>query len=470
MKSNSLKYGLIAGLIFGVLDIIPMFFMDDFADKNAAILGAFINRFAIGLLIFTTGFKNKGWLKGLLIGLLLSLPDAIITKAFGPIIGMGITGGVIIGFVDQKINQPKGLTVNILIRKFIRKILPQQTKIRVKSRSRRNERDMDRKIKWGIIGLGRIAGTFANDLLLHDKSVLYGVASREESKARKFAQKFNAVNYYGSYKELAKDPEIDVVYIATPHTLHFENTMMCLEEGKSVLCEKPMGINANQVKTMINKARSEKLFLMEAMWTRFIPATEKMLELIESKRIGDVSFIRADFGFRGDNNMESRLYNKQLGGGSLMDIGIYPLYLALLLKGMPEMVRASARMTKTGVVDTFCTMLLDWPNSGKAVLESTIEEKTPTEAYIYGEKGTLKLEFPFHHTKRISLLRNDRVVKVLDLDIKGYGYYHEIEEVTRCLMNGKTESERMPLSVSMDLMTLLDRVKKEIGLKYDADR
>ena len=328
---------------------------------------------------------------------------------------------------------------------------------------------MTRKINWGIIGPGRIAHKFASDLLLSGNSKLYGVASRNIERAREFGQQYNAVKHYGSYEELAKDPDIDVIYIATPHTFHYENTMMCLQEGKSVLCEKPMGVNTAEVRTMIEEARSRNLFLMEAMWTRFIPGTEKMLELIGSGAIGNISFIRADFGFKAGPDRPERVFNKKLGGGSLMDIGIYPLYLALLLMGVPADVKAVARMYETQV-DSYCAMLLDYADNSKAVLESTFEADTPVEAYIYGDKGTIKMHKQFHHTKKLSLFQDGKSGKVFDIEYTGNGYYHEIEEVNNCLINGKTESSKLPLSVSLDLITMIDRVKQEIGLWYDADR
>ena len=328
---------------------------------------------------------------------------------------------------------------------------------------------MVQKINWGIIGPGNIAHKFAHDLMLSKTAQLYGVASRDPERAKNFGRKYKAVKHYGSYAELAADPDIDVVYIATPHTFHFENTMLCLKEGKAVLCEKPMGMNSGEVKAMIDEARSRNLFLMEAIWTRFIPGTIKMLELVHGGAIGSINFIRADFGFRAGPDRPERVFNKSLGGGSLLDIGIYPLYLALLLLGMPTDLKAMARMSKTEV-DSFCAMLLDYRNGAKAVLESTFEADTPTEAYIYGEKGTIHMHPQFHHTQKLSLFQEGELRKKFDIQYTGNGYYHEIEEVHNCLLNGKTESDKIPLSVSMDLMTLLDRVKKEIGLEYEADR
>lgn len=322
------------------------------------------------------------------------------------------------------------------------------------------------KVKWGIIGLGKIAHKFAADLQLSENITLQGVASRSLDKARVFADTFGASNSYGSYEELAASPEIDVIYIATPHVFHFELTMMCLKHGKSVLCEKPMGMNAEQVKIMIKEAKKRKLFLMEGVWTRFIPATKKVMELIKMDSIGEVNFIRADFGFRATGDPDSRIHDKKLGAGSLLDIGIYPIYLSLLILGIPTDIKAMARLTDDGV-DTYCSMLFDHANSAKSSLESTIVANTPLEAIIYGSKGAIKMHRRFHHSKKVSLFQNGNLVDVFDMSYDGNGYQFEIEEVNRSLMNQHLESKKLPLSSSLDLITVMDRVRDEIGLTYE---
>lgn len=324
---------------------------------------------------------------------------------------------------------------------------------------------MSKKIKWGIIGLGKIANKFALDLQFSNSSILYGVASREINKAKKFSEKFSSIKYYGSYEALADDSDIDIIYIATPHTFHFENTMMCLRKDKAVLCEKPMGINSNEVELMIQEAKTRNIFLMEGIWTRFIPATEKLIEILNRKLIGDVLSIRADFGFKADLNLESRIYCKELGGGSLLDVGIYPIYLSLLTMGLPKDLKAMARMTETGV-DSYCSILFNYANGSKANLESSIETETPTEAYIYGIDGSIKLHSRFHHTEKITLSRNGKI-KILDIKYKGNGYIHEIEEVNRCILNREIESPKLTHKTSIDLILLIDKVKEEIGLKYE---
>jgi len=325
---------------------------------------------------------------------------------------------------------------------------------------------MGNKVNWGIIGLGKIANKFASDLLLSENAILHGVASQDSDKAKAFSIKYNSHTYYDSYEALAKDPAVDIIYIATPHTFHFENTMLCLKYGKAVLCEKPLGMNAHEVKIMLKEAASKKLYLMEAMWTRFIPATEKVIQLLNENAIGEIASVSADFGFKGDTNPATRIYNKQLGAGSLLDIGIYPIYLSLLVLGLPSEIKASARMTSTEV-DSCCSMQFDYNNAAKAHLESTIEEDTPTEATIIGTKGTIKLHSRFHHSEKITLYQNGVMTEEFEMKNEGNGYIYEIEEVNNCLQNDQAENKKHPHSMSLDLISLIDKVRAKIGLTYD---
>lgn len=324
---------------------------------------------------------------------------------------------------------------------------------------------MQRTINWGIIGPGRIANKFAQDLLLVDDAKLYGVASRDAEKAKSFATQYGAEKSFGSYEELAADPAIDVIYIATPHPFHYPNTMLCLEHGKAVLCEKPFGMNGREVEAMIAEAQKRNLFLMEAFWTRFIPGTEKLLEIVASGTIGQLQFITADFGFVGDPDPLKRVHNKALGGGSLLDVGVYPVYLSLLLFGLPDQIRAMASFTETGV-DSDCTMLFNYAGGQKAVLHSSIIANTPTEAMIYGTEATIRLHARFHHPQRLTISRNDGAAEIIDIPYFGYGYYHEIMEVVKCIQTGMAESKKMPHTMSINLISTLDRVRKEIGLEY----
>jgi predicted dehydrogenase len=324
----------------------------------------------------------------------------------------------------------------------------------------------NKTINWGIIGLGNIAHKFAHDLQLVEGANVYGVASRSIDKAKKFGEQYQADRYYGSYKELTDDPNIDVVYIATPHVYHCELTLMALDAGKAVLCEKAFGMNTAEVEKMIAKAKEKKLFLMEALWTRFIPATEKMLALVNSGSIGELQTVRADFGFKADFDPDKRLFNKELGGGSLLDIGIYPIFLSLLTLGVPKEITARATMSTTAI-DSSCMMLFKYANDQTAILDSNINIATPVEGWLHGAKGSLKMHNPFHHTKEISFYKDHNLIENFTLDYIGNGYYHEILEVMQCLRKGKTESEKMPLSFSLELIELLDNVRNEIGLTYN---
>lgn len=325
---------------------------------------------------------------------------------------------------------------------------------------------MSKKYNWGIIGLGNIAHKFAEDLLLVEEANLFGVASRSSEKAKSFGGKFRADKYYGTYQELADDPQIDVVYIATPHPFHFENTMMCLEAGKAVLCEKAFGMNSSEVEQMIAKAKEKNLFLMEALWTRFIPATEEMIALLNKGLIGDLKTVRADFGFKAEFDADKRLYNKKLGGGALLDIGIYPVFLSLLTLGKPKEIKALAQMSSTGI-DENIMMLFNYPNKKSAILDASLVATTPVEAWLHGDKGSLKMHRNFHHTEEISYYKGSDLVENYQFKYIGNGYYHEIEEVIKCLKTGKIESEKIPHSFSLDLIKTLDRIREIIGLRYD---
>ncbi|GAB5379458.1 MAG: Gfo/Idh/MocA family oxidoreductase [Aliiglaciecola sp.] len=324
---------------------------------------------------------------------------------------------------------------------------------------------MSKKVRWGILGLGNIANKFAQDLKLSKNATLVSVASRDLQKAQAFGRKYNAAWCFDSYEALADDPNLDIIYIATPHVFHFENTLMCLRKGKAVLCEKPISMNAEEVVILTEEAKARNLFLMEAMWTRFIPATEKLLSMVRQNEIGEIKHINANFGFASDMDPNGRLLDKSLGGGSLLDVGIYPVFLSILLLGVPLNVQATARMTKTDV-DSYCAMLFDYENGAKACLESSIESDTPTEARIYGEKGTIIVHSRFHHAEKLTL-STDGKSKSFDINYIGHGYFHEIEEANKCVLNKRTESTKFPPCESLKLASLLDLVRANIGLSYE---
>jgi len=324
---------------------------------------------------------------------------------------------------------------------------------------------MTKNVKWGIIGLGSIAHKFAADLQIVHNAVLEAVASRSVDKAKKFANQYHANEYYADYELLVEKSNVDIVYIATPNTYHFSHTMMCLKYNKAVLCEKPMGVNSHEVKSMIDKARSRNLFLMEAIWTRFIPAIEKLLALLEANFIGKLISVDANFGFYNEFDAESRLFNKQLGGGSLLDIGIYPIYLSFLALGFPFDINAIARMSSTQV-DQSCYMLFNFENESKAQLSSTFEADTTNEAYIYGSKGNIRIKAPFHHPQQIECYLYDGEKEEFNIPYRGHGYVHEILAVHHCLDQKVKEHPQLNLEISLAISQIIDAIKGKIGLSY----
>ena len=321
---------------------------------------------------------------------------------------------------------------------------------------------------WGIIGPGKIAHKFATGLAATKRGKLHAVASRSIERAKNFAAQYGAPHYYDNYEALMSAPDLDVIYVATPHSRHCEHTLLCLKHHIPVICEKPIAINALQVKKMINAAQENKTFLMEALWTRFLPTTLKVLELIQNGTIGEVHGVKADFGFKPVFNPESRVYDLNLGGGSLLDIGIYPVFLSQLILGKPNSIKAVAKLGATGV-DEDCGILLQYDGNKMAQLHSTILSQTKTEAFIYGEKGTIHLHTFWYKPTTITLLLNGERPQDIHFDFSGNGYNYEAEEVMKCLDKNLLESKILPLSFSWDLINLLDAIRQEIGLVYPVD-
>ncbi len=324
---------------------------------------------------------------------------------------------------------------------------------------------MQKKVNWGILGLGHIAHKFAADLKLIPNATLHAVASTSGVRAQNFAAQYDAVHYYGSYEEMMDCPDLDVVYIATRHPRHHKNTLLCLKNKIPVLCEKPFAMNGGEVEEMIAAAKSNQTFLMEALWTRFLPTTKKVLAMIEDDVIGEVTSVKADFGFKAAFDESGRLFNQNEGGGALLDIGIYPVFLSLLLFGKPEEIKAMASIGKTKVDET-CHMLFRYSNNKIANLHATLLNDTATEAYIYGTKGVIRINTRFHESTSVTLLLNGKEPKDIFFECLGYGYRYEAEAVMEYLFKDDIEHPLMPHSFSVDLMDLLDQVRKEAGIFY----
>jgi len=326
---------------------------------------------------------------------------------------------------------------------------------------------MSEKINWGIIGAGRIAGKFATDLATLQHANLYAIASRSEIKAADFAQNYGFQKAYGSYEAMLQDPEVQAVYIATPHVYHCQNTLMALDYKKAVICEKPFAMNTKEVQQMIAKAKANDTFLMDALWTLCLPHILKAKEIVDSGQLGKVVSVKADFGFKANFDPTSRLFDRDLGGGSLLDIGIYPLFFALFLLGKPQKLTAVAKMGSTKV-DEECAIFLSYDSGQTANLHSTLLARTPTEAHIYCEKGFIHIPTQFHKpVSAINILEYEGLKeRVVTFDTQGIGYKYEAAELMHCLQVGKKESELIPHQFSLDLMELLDEVRQQIGLIY----
>jgi predicted dehydrogenase len=323
-------------------------------------------------------------------------------------------------------------------------------------------------IRWGILGPGRIAHKFAQDLLTLPDAELYAVASSDQQRADEFAQQYGISHAFGSYEGLLTLADLDVVYVATPHVKHHENVMMLLKGGINVLGEKPFAMNSKQVQEMVDTARENKVFLMEALWSRFMPGIEKALELAQSGAIGKVVSVKADFGFKAPFLPEKRLFNKSLGGGSLLDIGIYPLFLSYLFLGKPKTIKASANFGSTGV-DEQCGMVLTYSDGQLALLDSTILAATDCIGLIQGETGQIRIDSRFHETKGLTLVQEDKDKTIYEFKRETFGYDYEAKHVMQCLTEGRTESPLWSLDDSLNLMALLDAVGAEAGIKYDIE-
>ena len=322
---------------------------------------------------------------------------------------------------------------------------------------------MDKKYNWAILGCGKIARKFVADLSLLNNANLYAAASRSLDNAKEFAEELGFDKAYGSYQEMVADPHVDIVYIATPHAKHLEHSLLCLHNKKAVLCEKAFAMNTKEVDQMIEASKSNKTFLMEAFWTIFSEKFIKVLELAKDKDLGQLRFVKSDFMFKADFDPDKRLYNIDLGAGSLLDIGIYPIFRSLMLLGKPTSIKTMANIRSTGVEDSI-SMLFGYDNGAMAVLTSSFESSCINETELCFENGFIKFirepEFP------ILMEKNGVQEEIFIEQPKGMGYELEAKHVMECLDQGLTQSPVLPLSTSRDLMEVLDWVRKDAGIVF----
>lgn len=320
-------------------------------------------------------------------------------------------------------------------------------------------------MNWGIIGLGNIARAFTEDLMLIDNNQPYAVASRTQEKADAFGAKFLATKAYDSYATLFQDEQVDIVYIATPHDSHVSLAIEAMNAGKHVLCEKPLAVNAKQVQQMIEAAQANDVFLMEAFWSRFNPSIEAAFRQIQQGELGEVNYINADFTFYRDDPDTSRMLSMDLAGGSLLDMGVYPVFLAYLILGKPEKIHAISRKHKTGA-DLQTAALFEYPDA-IANLMSGFQSQSDMIARICGTKGSIFINPIWHETQSYTFLDNRVGTEVNHMyPTKGKGFTYEIEECIKCIEAGLKQSPKWSWQNSLDLITLTDEIRNQIGLHY----
>ena len=335
-------------------------------------------------------------------------------------------------------------------------------------------------LRWGFVGTGSICKTVARALRSIEAAgvpaTLAAVASRTQAGADAFATEFSTaaspVRSHGSYEALFADPGIDVVYIGTPHPAHHGNALAALRAGKAVLCEKPLTMNAREAEELAAEARARNLFFMEAMWTRFLPMTLQVREWIAAGRIGEVGMLHANFGFPLEKrDPEGRLLNKALGGGSLLDLGIYPVsYAAMLFGNVPASVQSAAHIGETGV-DEQAAIVLHYPGGKQALLACSLRTRLEAGATIYGTKGHIVLPQFFGGGEASLHVGGEPPIRFEQpLEHNYSGFEYELREVARCMAAGEIESAGITHRDSVEIMRLMDAIRKDWGVRYEADR
>ncbi len=325
-----------------------------------------------------------------------------------------------------------------------------------------------REFRWGILGTGAIAKQFVRGLRSLSEAEVFAVGSRSGASAAKFADQRNIPRRHASYEDLASDPDVDVVYIATPHTFHAENAALCLQAGKAVLCEKPFCINAAEAERVVELARENGLFIMEGMWTRFFPLMEEVRRLLSEGAIGEVRMLNVDFGFRADLDPASRLFDQRLGGGALLDVGVYCVSFASMIFGRPSRFVSLPHLGETGV-DEQASIVLEHEGGRLANLSIGVRTTTPQEVTIMGTEGYARIHAPWWRPESMTMSRPDKEDETVEAPVSGNGFNYEAAEVMRCLEAGKKESDVMPLDETLSVMRTMDGIRAEWGLRYPGE-
>jgi predicted dehydrogenase len=329
---------------------------------------------------------------------------------------------------------------------------------------------MSEKIRWGILAPGAIARKFAVGLLSIPDAEPAAVASRSLERAQAFAKEFHFKRAYGSYEELARDPEVDAVYVASPHAFHCEHSLLCVKEGKAVLCEKPFTLNAIQLERLIAAARGNRVPLLEAMWTRFLPVMVKTREWIREGRIGKPRLVVADFGFAANFNPQGRHFDPALGGGGLLDVGVYPLSLASMVYGgaMPDRVQGLADIGSTGV-DEQAIMTLGYGPERLASLGCAVRTAMPQAGRIIGSEGAIEFAPPFWKTTKATLVSPGAEPEIFEQAHQANGYEYEAMELMRMIRGDLLESPDLTHAESMNVMRTMDLLRRQWGVRYPGE-
>jgi predicted dehydrogenase len=322
-------------------------------------------------------------------------------------------------------------------------------------------------IRWGVAGPGGIAARFADAMTMVNSGAIFAVASRSQERADAFGDRWAVPGRYGSYEALAEDPTIDAVYVATPHSRHEQDTLLFLEAGKHVLCEKPFALNARQARRMVGAARARGLFLMEAVWSRFLPSYQALVELLEEGRIGEPRLVEADFGFQMPVIADHRLFDLRQGGGALLDLGVYPVQLCSLVLGRPDRVAGDGSIGETGV-DEQVAAVLHHPNGSLGVVKAAICTAMTCSARIAGTQGSIDLP-AFMHCPDHLFVSTAAGRERIDAAFDGDGLRFQIDEVHRCLAAGLTDSPVMPLDETVSVAATLDAIRAAVGVVYPGE-
>lgn len=324
---------------------------------------------------------------------------------------------------------------------------------------------MGKKYKWGVMGAGKMSAKFSKGLKLLPNAELYSVGSQDQARGEHFARENGYMKSFGSYEEFASDPELDIVYIATPHTSHYENTLLCLGKGKSVICEKAFSINSKEVSVMVDSARKRNLFLMEALWPPFQPFYTKAKEILSSGILGRTVNMHAWFSFRPPYDPNDRKFNIALGGGSLPDIGIYPVIDCLTFMGVPSEIKALASFAPSGSEDSL-NVVFKYDDGRLASIYSSFRTNTGIGCTIYCENGNITVTRGRDMNQYVFLEINGQDRQEFMFSPDAMGYHWEAEEVMKCLDAGKTESDIVPLGFSIGLMKTMDRIREDAGISF----